>query len=66
YYSPSYFVKGKKQLAYYCTRASLNTGYYIVFIENTINPNYVSDLTETIDGVEIITFLIWYDEEKDF
>ena len=66
YYSPSYFVKGKKQLAYYCNRAGLNTGYYIVFIENTINPNYVSDLTETIDGVEIITFLIWYDEEKDF
>ncbi|HNO23375.1 MAG TPA: hypothetical protein PKK94_10375 [Leptospiraceae bacterium] len=66
YYSPSYFVKGKKQLAYYCNRAGLNTGYYIVFIENTINPNYVSDLTEIIDGVEIITFLIWYDEEKDF
>lgn len=66
YYSPSYFIKGKKQLSYYCSRAGLKTGHYIVFIENTINPSYVSELTEIIDGVEIITYLIWYDEEKDF
>jgi len=66
YYSPSYFIKGKKQLSYYCSRAGLDRGYYVVFIPNTINPSYVSDKLDTINGVEIITYLIWYDEEKDF
>jgi hypothetical protein len=66
YYSPSYFAKGKKQLSYYCRRAGLDKGYYIVFIPNTINPDYVSEKPETFNSVEIITYLIWYDEEKDF
>jgi type II secretory pathway predicted ATPase ExeA len=71
YYSPSYFRKGKKQLAYYCKsggthRKPMREGYYIVFVDNTINPEYVPDQPEIIDGIVIHTFLIWYDEEKDF
>ncbi len=66
YNSPSYFRKGKKQLAYYCKSQRLTEGHYIVFVNNTINPEYVPDKPETIEGITIYTYLIWYDEEKDF
>jgi hypothetical protein len=66
YYSPSYFRKGKKQLSYYCRSNGLVEGHYIVFVDNTINPEYVPDKPETIEGVTIHTYLIWFDEEKDF
>ena len=66
YYSPSYFQKGKKQLAYYCRHAGLPQGHYIVFVNNQTKPELLSEQTEVIDGVEIFSYLIWYDEEKDF
>ncbi|MCP5502786.1 MAG: ATP-binding protein [Leptospiraceae bacterium] len=66
YYSPSYFKKGKKQLAYYCKHAGLNRGFYIVFIRESIQSDLIQEASESIDGVEIITFLIRYDEERDF
>jgi len=54
------------QLVYYCRSNRLKEGHYIVFVENTINPDYVSDQPETIEDVTIYTYLIWFDEEKDF
>ena len=65
YYSPSKFDDGKKQLAYYCNSLGINRGVYLVFCPNNIKyPERVKEQSETIDSVEIVTYLISYDETK--
>jgi hypothetical protein len=65
YYSPGQFTTGKKQLAYYCTSLGQHTGVYLVFCpNNTRYPETVKEDVETIEGVEIRTYLVEYDEEK--
>ena len=60
------FKKGKKQLAYYCKSLSVKLGIYLVYAENKFKtPNLIEE-TQNIDGVDIITYIIRYDEEKDF
>lgn len=67
YYSPSEFKDGKGQLAYYCEKIGVSTGLYIVFLPNTVNPrSVIKDDTEVIDGIIIKTYIVKYDEEKDF
>jgi hypothetical protein len=66
YYSPKSFQKGKGQLAYYCSRKGIKEGIYIVFIENYIEMPGVVESKEVINDIEIKTYLIKYDEEKDF
>ena len=66
YYSPLTFRKGKGQLAYYCNRKDIKEGVYIVFIDNKINIKGIKESKEIIDGVEIKTYLIRYDEQMDF
>jgi AAA-like domain len=61
------FFKGKKQLAYYCNKAGLKTGEYLVFIPNQIRlPDTVQESIETVEGVAVRSWLVPYDEEKDF
>ncbi len=65
YYYESQFLKGKKQLAYYCKSLGLNKGIYLVFYPNTIKyHNSIKDEIESIENVEISTYLISYDETK--
>jgi len=65
YYSPGKFDEGKKQLAYYCKSLGINKGVYLVFCPNNIKyPKKVNELPENIDTIEIITYLISYDETK--
>jgi len=65
YASFSKFEKGKKQLAYYCKSLGLNKGVYLVFCSNEINYHEsIKEKTENIDNVDIITYLISYDEKK--
>jgi hypothetical protein len=73
YYSFSGFIEGKQQLAYYCSRAGIKEGIYIVFIKNTSLADEINEKPETInipDGsehvVEIKTYLIRYDDKKEF
>ena len=66
YYSPKSFKKGKGQLAFYCNRKKLKEGIYIVFIDNQINIKGIEEKKEKVDGVEIKTYLIRYDEATDF
>ena len=67
YYRPGKFIKGKEQLAYYCKKIGLDIGYYLVFVPNTARlSEIIKEDVETIDGVTIKTFLVFYDEEKDF
>ena len=65
YYSPGQFEEGKEQLAYYCKSLGLDKGIYIVFSpENIKYPESVKEQTENINEVEIISYLIKYDETK--
>ncbi len=66
YYSPRSFKKGKKQLAYYCNRKGIEESVYIVFISNEIQMEGIEEAKEIIEGVEIKTYLIRYDEATDF
>jgi len=63
--SPGKFEKGKKQLAYYCKSLGLNKGIYLVFCPNDITyPKPVIEQSETIENIEIDTFLIEFDQSK--
>ena len=67
YYSPSKFEKGKKQLAYYASRLGLDQAVYLVFTPHHLKyPPTVLENQETIEGVLVVTYLVGYDEEKDF
>ena len=67
YYYENQFVQGKNQLAYYCKSLGLNKGIYLVFCPNDAKyPEVVKEKTETIENIEITTFLVEYDEKKWF
>ncbi len=72
YYYESLFLKGKKQLAYYCQSLGVSNGIYLVFCPN--NVNYSQRVKEEIESIEnpegsgqfvqISTYLIDFDETK--
>jgi hypothetical protein len=72
YYYESQFLKGKKQLAYYCQSLGLDKGVYLVFCPNNVNyPKTIAEQNEAIENpigsghfVNISTYLIEYDEAK--
>ncbi len=66
YYSFSNFIAGKNQLAYYCHRAGITEGIYIVFIENSIQSDKIKENIEIINNISIKTYLIYYDEVRAF
>lgn len=67
YRYPKQFEDGKGQLAYYAKSLSLDEAVYLVFIPNNIQyPGRVQEADEIINGVRVQTFLVKYDEEKDF
>jgi hypothetical protein len=66
YQSPSKFKKGKEQLAYYSKTMGLKEGVYLVFVPNTVKLSTVQEQVETIGGITIRTYIVQYDEEKDF
>ena len=60
------FEKGKKQLAYYARSLKLKEAIYLVFVPNTVKLAGVREQRETVEGVLIETYIVLYDEEKDF
>jgi hypothetical protein len=66
YYDVARFLKGKTQLAYYIKSLGLKTGIYLVFVHSEVTHKKVLEATETIEGVEITTYLVRYDLETDF
>ncbi len=66
YYNPTDFKKGKDQIAYYCKQAGIKKGIYIVFIKNTIKSDKIKEDTKIINNIEVKTYLIYYDEKKEF
>jgi hypothetical protein len=65
YYYESRFSEGKRQLAYYCKSLGLTKGVYLVFCPTGINyPATVKEGKELINEVEILTYLVEYDDDK--
>jgi len=65
YYYENQFINGKKQLAYYCKSLGLDTGLYLVFYPNNLTlSSQIAEAVETLEGVQISTFLIEFDETK--
>jgi hypothetical protein len=60
------FEKGKNQLAYYARSLGLKEALYLVFVPNTVNLPGIRELEETVGGILIRTYIVQYDEEKDF
>ena len=62
------FEEGKGQLATYCRSLSLPEGWYLVFVPNHIDLErlLMTEGTKDMDGVLVHTYLVLYDEERDF
>ncbi len=58
------FEKGKKQLAYYCDNINIKEGIYLVFVPSEVE--IVKEGKDEIKGVLVRTYIVRYDEEKDF
>ena len=66
FYDYTNFTEGKNQIAYYCKSAGIKQGIYIVYIDNTVKNERIKESTENINNVEVKTYLIRYDEIKEF
>ncbi len=65
YYYENQFIRGKQQLAYYCQSLGLKKGIYLVYCPNDIKyPETITEQIDIINGVEISTYLVEYDETK--
>jgi hypothetical protein len=66
YRNPARFEKGKKQIAHYSSSLGIHEGIYLVFVPNTVKLPNIKEETTTINKVLIRTYIILYDEDKDF
>lgn len=66
YYNISRFIDGKTQLAYYIKSLGLRTGIYLVFVNSKVSNPEIVESMEIIENVEISTYIVPYDLEKDF
>ena len=66
YRDKTIFEKGKKQLAHYCHSVSITEGIYLVFVPKYYQNLGLEETEETIKDVLIKSYLVYYDEEKDF
>jgi hypothetical protein len=53
-------------LAYYAQHLGLKTGYFLVFVNTDVTHSEVIEDTELIEGVQIKTYLVRYELDKDF
>jgi hypothetical protein len=60
------FEKGKTQLAYYAKSLGLKEAIYLVFVPNTVNLGDIREEVETVENIRTMTYIVVYDEEKDF
>jgi len=60
------FKKGKNQVAYYASSLGLNEAVYLVFVPNSVTVEKVKEEKEVYGGVLIKTYIVRYDEQKDF
>ena len=66
YRNPAQFEKGKTQLAYYTKSIGIPEGIYLVFVPDTVKLPTIKEDIAVVEKITIKTFIIYYDEEKDF
>ena len=67
YYYPKQFLDGRNRLAYYCTRLGLDEAIYLVFLRNdAYKADVLKESVMEIEGVVIHTYIVEYDNKKDF
>ena len=66
YQNITQFGDGKVQLAYYVNHLGLKMGYYLVFVDSEVTHTGVVEADEIFDGIQIKTYLVHFDMEKDF
>jgi hypothetical protein len=44
----------------------LKEGVYLVFVPNTVKLSNIKEQVEIISGITIRTYIVQYDEDKDF
>ncbi len=67
FHNSTQFKKGKPQVAYYANSIGLKEAVYVVFVPNDITLASVKESqNENVNGVSITTYIVRYDEEKDF
>ncbi len=66
YKNISQFTDGKTQLAYYVKHLGLKMGYYLVFADTEVTHAEVEEADELIEGIQIKTYLVRYELDKDF
>ena len=66
YYDLVRFKRGKEQLAYYIKNLGLTKGTYLVFVNKRVTNPYILENEEVIDGVDIRTYIVRYDLDRDF
>jgi hypothetical protein len=60
------FERGKKQVAYYSKSLSINECIYLVFVSSVYAGMGMKDEVVEIDGVTVRSYVVIFDEEKDF
>jgi hypothetical protein len=45
---------------------NISEGLYLIFVPNFVSNPRLQESEETIDGVTVKSFIVVYDEEKDF
>jgi hypothetical protein len=60
------YKKGKIQLAYYIHSLGLTKGVYLVFADTETTNSVLVEKTEIIENVDISTYIVRFDVEKDF
>jgi hypothetical protein len=66
YRNLSRFQKGKDQVSYYARSMKIPEAIYLVFVPHTVKLPGLKEETAIINDVMVHTFIIPYDEEKDF
>ena len=67
YYHPKQFLDGRDKLVHYTKSLGLDEAVYLVFVRNdAYKAPVLIESKQTKDGVIIHTFIVEYDEQKDF
>ena len=67
FHNSTQFRRGKPQLAYYANSLGLKEAVYVVFVPTDITlPSVVENQDEMVKDVSITTYIVRYDEVKDF
>ncbi len=67
FHNSTQFRRGKPQVAYYANSLGLKEAVYVVFVPTDITlASVVENQNEMVNDVSITTYIVRYDEEKDF